>query len=194
VLAEREACVVVDVHRAEQRAVLEEQAELLAHLEELVVGHVRDRLAVDQDVARVRIEEPDDVLDQHRLAGAGRAEHHRDHVVREAEVAAVQDPRASELLDEVDDLYRVLTAVVALLAGVPLIGIRIVGVDAGDDVVAPREILLAVALRDERIALLDGLGVGRGLFGLGGLRPRRGPASDGGGAARRRAAARALAL
>src|SRR3954451_24666714 len=40
VLAQREGRVVVEVHRAEQRAVLEQDAELLAHLEQLVVLHV----------------------------------------------------------------------------------------------------------------------------------------------------------
>jgi hypothetical protein len=57
VLAQREADVVEQVHRAEQRAVLEQDAELLAHLEEVVVGHVRDRLAVDEDVAVVGVEQ-----------------------------------------------------------------------------------------------------------------------------------------
>jgi hypothetical protein len=56
---------------------------------------------------------------------------------------------------------------------VPLVGIRVVGLDAGDDVVAPGEVLLAVALRGERVALLDGLGVGGclvlGDLGLAGL-------------------------
>ena len=135
VLAQREGGVVEDVHRAEQGPVLEQQAELLAHLEELVVGHVRHRLAVHQQVAGVRVEQADDVLDQHALAGSRRAEDHRDLVVGQAEVEAVEDPRAAELLDHVDDLDRVLAAVVALLAGVPAVGIRLLGVDAGDRVV-----------------------------------------------------------
>ena len=118
VLAQREGDVVVDVHRAEQRPVLEQQAELFAHLEELVVGHVRDRFAVHEDVARVGVEQPDDVLDQHALAGPRRAEHHRDLVLGEAEVEAVEDAGAAELFDQVDDLDRVLAAVVALAAGV----------------------------------------------------------------------------
>ena len=135
VLAQREGGVVVDVHRAEQRAVLEQQAELLAHLEELVVGHVRDRLAVDEDVAGVRVEQADDQLDQHALAGSRRAEDHRDLVVGQAEVEAVLDPRVAELLDQVDDLDRVLAAVVALLAGVPAVRIGVARLDAGDRVV-----------------------------------------------------------
>ena len=67
VLAERERDVVVEVHRAEERAVLEQDAELLAHLEELVVGHGRHGLAVHEHVALVGIEQADHVLDADRL-------------------------------------------------------------------------------------------------------------------------------
>ena len=91
VLAQREGDVVEQVHGAEQRAVLEEHAELLAHLEEVVVDHVRDRLAVDEDVALVGVEQADHVLDAHRLAGARRAEDHRDPALGEAHVQAAQD-------------------------------------------------------------------------------------------------------
>ena len=73
VLAQRERDVVPQVHRAEQRAVLEQDAELLAHLEQLVVGHAGHRLAVHQHVALVGIQQPDHVLDAHRLPGARRA-------------------------------------------------------------------------------------------------------------------------
>ena len=89
VLTQREGGVVVDVHRAEQGAVLEQQAELFAHLEEFVVGHVRDRFAVDEDVPGVRVEQPDDVLDQHALAGARGPEDHRHLVLGQPEVEAV---------------------------------------------------------------------------------------------------------
>jgi len=128
------------------------------------------------------------VLDQHRLAGARGAEHHRDHVVGEAEVAPVQDAGPAELLDEVDDLDRVLAAVVALLTRMPLVWIRVVSVDTGDDVVARGEVLLAEALGLERIGgLLDCLRLGglqrSGFLGRGGspLSCRRGAA---GGATR----------
>ena len=98
VLAKRERDVVVHVHRPEQRAVLEQQAELLAHLEQLVVGHVRDRLAVDEDVALVGIQQPDHVLDADRLTGAGRPEDHRHHPLGQAHVQPAQDVRAPERL------------------------------------------------------------------------------------------------
>src|SRR5919106_3662705 len=121
VLAERERRVVVDVHRAEQRAVLEQDAELLAHLEQLVVRHVGDRLAVHQHIALVRVEQADHVLDAHRLARARGAEDHRDLVVREAQIEAVQHAVAAERLDDVDELDGVVGAVLALGAGVPLV-------------------------------------------------------------------------
>ena len=70
-----------------------------------------------------------------RLAGTRRAEHHRDLVVGKSQGKAVQDPHAAELLDDVDDLDRVLAAVVALLARVPLVGVVLVGGDARKDVV-----------------------------------------------------------
>ena len=56
VLAQRERHVVQQVHRAEERAVLEQDAELLPHLEELVVAHRRHRLHVLDDDAVVRVE------------------------------------------------------------------------------------------------------------------------------------------
>ena len=68
VLAKRERRVVEDVHRAEERAVLEQDAELLPHLEQLLVRHVRHGLAVHDHVALVGIEQADHVLDAHGLA------------------------------------------------------------------------------------------------------------------------------
>ena len=121
VLAKRERRVVEDVHRAEERAVLEQDAELLPHLEQLLVGHVRHRLAVHQHVALVRVEQADHVLDADRLAGAGRAQDHRDLVVRQAEVEPVQDAVAAERLDDVDELDGVVRAVLARAAAVPLV-------------------------------------------------------------------------
>ena len=55
------------------------------------------------------------------LPGAGRAQDHRDLVVRQAEVQAVQDAVAAERLDDVDELDGVLRAVLARAAGVPLV-------------------------------------------------------------------------
>ena len=70
VLAQRERDVVVEVHRAEQRAVLEQHAELAPDPVQVLLAHADDVLAVDPDLARVGPQQPDDVLQQHRLAGA----------------------------------------------------------------------------------------------------------------------------
>src|SRR5207302_5847815 len=51
VLAEGEGHVVEDVHRAEQRAILEQHPELAADLVELARGERRKVLAVDPDLA-----------------------------------------------------------------------------------------------------------------------------------------------
>src|SRR4051812_2597484 len=123
VLAEREGRVVIHVHRAEQRAVLEQDSELLAHLEQLVVGHVGDRLAVHEDVALVGVEQADHVLDAHRLARARGAQNHRDLAVREAQVQPVEDRVAAERLVDVDELDGVLLAVLTGAAAVPLVGL-----------------------------------------------------------------------
>ncbi len=88
VLAQRERDVVEHVHRAEQRAVLEQQPELLAHLEQVVVGHVRHRLAMHEDVPVIGVQQPDHVLDAHRLARTRRPQDHRHHPLRQAHVQA----------------------------------------------------------------------------------------------------------
>jgi hypothetical protein len=122
VLAEREGDVVEHVHGAEEGAVLEQDPELLAHLEQLVVGHVRHRLTVHEHVALVRIQQADHVLDADGLPRPRGAEDHRDLVLGDAEVEAVQDRGAAEGLRHVDELDRVGRAVVALRARVPAVG------------------------------------------------------------------------
>ncbi len=75
VLAQREGDVVVQVQRAEQRAVLEHHAEQLAHLVELALRAVHRVGAVDHHPAAVRPDQADQRLQEHRLAGAGGTEH-----------------------------------------------------------------------------------------------------------------------
>ena len=75
-------------------------------------------LAVDDHVALVRVQQPDDVLDADRLAGAGRADDHRDLALGEAHVQPAQDVVAPERLVDVDELDRVRGAVRADHPGV----------------------------------------------------------------------------
>src|SRR3954454_6885634 len=153
VLAQREADVVEQVHRAEEGAVLEQDAELLAHLEEVVVGHVRHGLAVDEHVAVVGIEQPDHVIDADGLARARRAQDHRDLPLGDAHVEAAQDLVAAERLVDLDELDGVRDSRRALGAGVPLV--LVVGV-----ALAPRRLEAALVLG---VVLGAWLGLDRGV-------------------------------
>ena len=85
VLAQGEGHVVVEVHRAEHGAVLEQHTEELADLVELLLGARRDVDALDHHAAAVGLEQSDDGLQENRLAGAGRAEHHADLARRDGQ-------------------------------------------------------------------------------------------------------------
>ncbi|MOA31599.1 hypothetical protein D3C78_1527650 [compost metagenome] len=70
--AQREGHVLADVHRVEEGAVLEEHAELLANLVELLFFEAGDILAVHADSALIGLQEADQELDEDRLPGARR--------------------------------------------------------------------------------------------------------------------------
>jgi hypothetical protein len=91
VLAQREGHVVVDGHRAEQRAVLEQHPEQLAHLVELPLRQPGQVLAGDPDRAAVGPDQTDQGLEEDRLAGAGRTEEHGDLAGRQREADARPD-------------------------------------------------------------------------------------------------------
>ena len=83
VLAQRERGVVVEAHRAEQRAVLEHDAEQRADLVELLGGALDDVGAVDDDGAALRAQQSDQGLQEHRLAGTRGAQQHADLTLRD---------------------------------------------------------------------------------------------------------------
>src|SRR5919112_56627 len=66
--------VVVDRERVEERALLEDHPDLLAHGHHLGLGVLGDVLAVNDDAARVGLEEAENQLDGRRLAAARAAE------------------------------------------------------------------------------------------------------------------------
>jgi hypothetical protein len=104
VLAQREGDVVVEVHRAEHGAVLEQHAEQLADLVELALGARRDVGALDDDRAAVGLEQADEGLEEDGLAGAGRTEHHADLAGGDREGDVTPDELLAERLGEVVDL------------------------------------------------------------------------------------------
>ncbi len=86
---------------------------------------------MDQDVALVGVQQADHVLDAHRLAGARRAEDHRDLALGQPEVEAAEDLVAPEGLVHVDELDGVRSAGGALEAGVPAVFVVRVTGDLG---------------------------------------------------------------
>ena len=62
------ADVLGDGQRIEQRALLEHHAQVGAHLHQLVLAHPIDALAVHPDHAAVGLEQPQDQLEDRRLA------------------------------------------------------------------------------------------------------------------------------
>src|SRR5581483_9169280 len=69
VLTQREGRVVVDVHRPEQRTVLEHHAEEPPDLVELLGRALGDIGAIDDDRPPLWLEQPDQRLQEHRLTG-----------------------------------------------------------------------------------------------------------------------------
>src|SRR5581483_3157892 len=98
VLAQRERGVVEHVHRAEEGTVLEEDAELAPHPVEVALAHPDGLLAVDPDLARVGAEQPDDVLEEDRLAGAGRPHDGADLSPRQIEADVLEHGVRTEAL------------------------------------------------------------------------------------------------
>ena len=104
VLAQRERDIVEEVHGREQRAVLEEHADATAQREQVALVELGHVALVDEDVARVRGQQPDDVPEQHALARARRAHQHRDLTARDPARDSVQDLQRPEGLVDIDEL------------------------------------------------------------------------------------------
>src|SRR3954451_16567566 len=104
VLAQRKGDVVEQVHRAEQGAVLEQDAEQLPDLVELVLAGPHDVGVVDDDGALLGLEQADQRLQEHRLAGARGAQQHRDLPRRQGERDIAPDVLAAERLGQPLDL------------------------------------------------------------------------------------------
>jgi hypothetical protein len=105
VLAQGEGDVVEEVHRAEQRAVLEEDPEQPADLVELVLAAGDDVGVLEDDRALLGLEQPHEGLQEHRLAGTGRAEQDRDLTRRQRQRDVAPDVLAAEGLRQLVDLH-----------------------------------------------------------------------------------------
>ena len=106
VLAQREGDVLEDRHRVEERATLEEHADLLAHRHELLLGKPRDLHAVHPDLSRVGLLEAVHVPERDGLPGPGASQDHEDLSAPDGEVDLVEDAARAVRLEnalEFDD-------------------------------------------------------------------------------------------
>ncbi len=102
-LDQPERDVLPDLQAVEQGGALEQHAEL-AHDAVAVAGAEADSfLAVDLDRPGVGLHQPDDVLDQHRLAGARPADHDQGFAAPQLQVDAVEHQLRPEALAQAAD-------------------------------------------------------------------------------------------
>src|SRR5687768_12456743 len=85
VLAQREGDVVEEVHRAEEGAILKEDAELAPDPVEVLLTHADDLLALDPDLALLGTKQADDVLQEDGLPGSRRTHDRRDAALGDVE-------------------------------------------------------------------------------------------------------------
>ena len=95
-LADWDFDILGNGQRREQGAVLEQYAPAAANVLRLVLAAVDHVLAEHLDVARFRHLQADDRAQQHRLAGAGAADHAEDLAAAEGEVELVVDDLFAE--------------------------------------------------------------------------------------------------
>jgi hypothetical protein len=100
---QRKGDVVENGHRVEERAFLERHPELLADLGALAVGKGPEVTAVHENPAGVRSDQPDQVLQENALAGAGRPDDDERLAFGDRQVDAVEHRLPVERLAEVLD-------------------------------------------------------------------------------------------
>ena len=90
-LGEPVADVLGDGQRIEQRALLEQHADVGAHGHELRLAQVIDPFPADADDPGIRLQEAEHQLEQDRLARAARAQHDQHRAARHREADVAQD-------------------------------------------------------------------------------------------------------
>jgi hypothetical protein len=89
--AQPERHVFRDRHRIEQRRALKHHAEFPAHAQQLAFVHRHDVLAVNQHLARVRLQQADEVLEQNAFAAAAAPDDDDRFAVFNPKADAVED-------------------------------------------------------------------------------------------------------
>src|SRR6201993_1253365 len=96
VLTQREGGVVIQVHRPEQRAVLEHHTEQRADVVELLGRALGDVGAINDDRTPLRAQQPDQRLQEDGLTGTRRAQQNADLTLRDLQRDIFPDPLGSE--------------------------------------------------------------------------------------------------
>ena len=102
-LAQRHRHVLAHAHRIEQRRALEQHAEATADDVQLALAQPHDLFAVDLDRTRVRLHQPEDVLQEDALARAARSQHDDRLPLADVEVDAVEHLLLAQPLAESAD-------------------------------------------------------------------------------------------
>jgi hypothetical protein len=100
VLGQVKTNVLTHRERVEQRARLEDDGHAVFVLD---VGRL-NRLPLEKNLAAVRPFQPDDMLEQHRLATAAGSHNHENLAGQDIEINALQDLLAAETLVQVSHL------------------------------------------------------------------------------------------
>jgi hypothetical protein len=85
------ADVLPDRQRVEQRALLEDHAQIGANRHHLGLGHLVDALALDPDGAAIGLEQAEDQFQDGRLAGPARAQEDLGMALPDGEAQALED-------------------------------------------------------------------------------------------------------
>ena len=96
--------VLEDVHRIEQRAVLKDVADAAAQPRQLLATQQRDLLTVHPDFTGIRLDEPDDMLEQHAFAAAAGPHDHENFLPLDGEIDSFQDELPIITLAQATDL------------------------------------------------------------------------------------------
>jgi hypothetical protein len=100
-LAQREGDVIGGVHRIEQRAHLEQEANLHPRFHQLPFRQVVDALAAEQHLPAVGPQQTDDVLQQHALARPAGANYHQRRAVFHLQRNVIQNHQPAEAFAQV---------------------------------------------------------------------------------------------
>lgn len=92
-------------HRVEERVVLKEVADVAPVPVPFTTFHVVHGRAVKEDHALVRLQEADDVFEEHALSGAALSDDGRDLVFVDLQVDPVKDRLTAEALRNIPEFY-----------------------------------------------------------------------------------------